>query len=86
MNINEGAEKEILSKWQNKIRQHGQYHEIEIIIAFRMMIKEGYNTFRDMLETLRIVCTHNIYEIEVASIDMRNVFHIDGKYYYISKS
>lgn len=85
MSYNEQAEKEILDKWSSKIKQHGQYHEIEIIIAFRMMIREGYNTFRDMLETLKIVCNYNIFEIEIASTNMRNVFYIDGKYYYIER-
>lgn len=85
MQIDEKKEKEILKKWNHKIKLHGNYHEIEIVIAFRIMIQEGYNTFKDMLETLKIVCTYNIYEIDIGSVNVQNVFTIDNKHYYISK-
>lgn len=80
---NEELEKRILNRWHNKIRAQGYFNRIEIIIAFRMMIKDGYRSLNDLLETLSILACYNIYEIDRIDSHTKNIYMIGTKFYHV---
>jgi len=90
---NEELEKKIIDRWYQDIIMNYDCTNIEAVLAFRIMLINGYNSLKDMLETLRIVRTCSIYEYSFMSktcsingiLKQTNFFMIDEKYYYICR-